>query len=63
MWDSWLEFQAEIKRSKDREEAEEAHRRYLRKKRISEICTWIGISIVAVVFVISAIFTTLAIVK
>jgi hypothetical protein len=63
MWDSWLEFQTEIKRSKDREEAEEARRRYLRKKRLGEICMWVGISIVAVVFVISAIFTTLAIVK
>ena len=63
MWDDWLRFQAEMKRSKEAQELEERQRRYLRKKRLGQICMWIGISIVAVVFIISAIFATLAIIK
>ena len=63
MWDDWLKFQAEMKRSRD-EEAKELKRLKLRRRAvIMNTIMLTGMSIAGVALIISVIMITLAIIK
>ena len=63
MWDDWLKFQAEVKRSREEEERERNLAKAKRRKMILDILMYgsIGVGVLALVF--AAISITLAIVK
>lgn len=63
MWDDWLSFQAEMKRSREQEARELALAKRKRRAMVLNALMWIGISTGAVMLTISAIMLTLAIVK
>ena len=63
MWDDWLQFQAEMKRSKEAQELEERKAKYARKKRILKFIMGGFYTIIGVLLTISAVFITLAIIK
>ena len=63
MWDDWVRFQAEMKRSRDEEELQERKLKYARKKRILNIFMYSFYTVVGALLVTSAIFITLAIMK
>ena len=63
MWDDWLRFQAEIKRSREEAEAEERRAKYERKKKIINFFTYTFYSIIGALLISSAIMITLAILK
>lgn len=63
MWDDWLRFQAEIKRSREEAEAEERRAKYNRKKKIINFFTYTFYSIIGALLISSAIMITLAILK
>lgn len=63
MWDDWLSFQAEMKRSREQEAKELALAKRKRRAMVLNALMWIGISTGAVMLTISAIMLTLAIVK
>ena len=63
MWDDWLKFQAEMKRSRD-EEAKELKRLKLKRRAvIMNTIMLTGMSIAGVALLISVIMITLAIIK
>ena len=63
MWDDWLRFQADIKRSREEAEAEERRAKYERKKKIINFFTYTFYSIIGALLISSAIMITLAILK
>jgi len=63
MWDDWLAFQAEMKRSRDAQELAERKAKYARKKRIVKIFMGAFYTVVGALLITSAIFITIAIVK
>lgn len=63
MWNDWLAFQAEIKRSREEAEAEERRAKYKRKKKIINFFTYTFYSIIGALLLSSAIMITLAILK
>ena len=63
MWDDWLMFQAEMKRSKEAQELEERKAKYARKKRILKFIMGGFYTIIGTLLIISAVFITLAILK
>jgi molecular chaperone GrpE (heat shock protein) len=63
MWDDWLAFQAEIKRSREQAEKEERIAKAKRKQMILNIFNWTSLGVISTVLVISAVYITLAILK
>jgi len=63
MWDDWLAFQSEMKRSREAEELAERRAKYARKKRIVKIFMGAFYTVVGSLLIASAIFITIAIVK
>jgi len=63
MWDDWLAFQSEMKRSREAEELAERTAKYVRKKRIVKIFMGAFYTVVGSLLIASAIFITIAIVK
>ena len=63
MWDDWVRFQAEMKRSRDEEELQERKLKYARKKRIVKIFMGAFYTVIGALLITSAIFITLAILK
>ena len=61
MWDDWLAFQAEMKRSREQEAREIAAAKSKRRALILNSLMWIGISVGVLVLVISAAMITLKI--
>ena len=61
MWDDWLAFQAEMKRSREQEAREIAAAKLKRRALILNSLMWIGISVGVLVLVISAAMITLKI--
>lgn len=62
MWDDWLAFQAEIKRSRDEEERQRKEAIAKRRKAVLDILLYGGIGIGGLMLVFAAISITLAIV-
>jgi molecular chaperone GrpE (heat shock protein) len=63
MWDDWLRFQAEMKRSKEAQQLEERKAKYARKKRILKFIMGGFYTIIGSLLIISAVFITLVIMK
>ena len=63
MWDDWLAFQAEMKRSREEAEREERIAKRKRKKTIINFFMYSLYAVLGVLVVSSAIFITLAILK
>ena len=63
MWDDWLAFQAEMKRSREEEEREKRIAKQKRKKVIVNFFMYTLYAVLGVLVVSSAIFITLAILK
>ena len=63
MWDDWLAFQAEMKRSREEEEREKRIAKQKRKKVIVNFFMYSLYAVLGVLVVSSAIFITLAILK
>ena len=63
MWDDWLSFQAEMKRSRDEQEKEERLAKFARKKRIVNIFMYSLYTVIGALLITSAVFITLAIIK
>jgi len=63
MWDDWLAFQAEMKRSRDAQELAERRAKYARKKRIVKIFMGAFYTVVGALLITSAIFITIALTK
>ena len=63
MWDDWLRFQAEMKRSREQEEREQRMAKQKRKRAIVNFFMYSLYAVLGVLVVSSAIFITLAILK
>lgn len=63
MWDDWVRFQAEMKRSRDEEELQERKLKYARKTRILNIFMYSFYTILGALLITSAIFITIAFLK
>ena len=63
MWDDWLAFQAEMKRSREEEEKIKTREKLRRRAIVVGIAMWTGLSIAGVILAISAVYITLAILK
>lgn len=63
MWDDWLAFQAEMKRSREEEEREQRLAKQRRKRAIINVFTYGLYTVLGVLVASSAIFITLAILK
>jgi molecular chaperone GrpE (heat shock protein) len=63
MWDDWLRFQAEIKRSREEAELEERRAKYRRKKRIIDFFMYTLYTAIGIMVVTSGVFITMAVVK
>ena len=63
MWDDWVRFQAEMKRSRDEEELQERKAKFARKTRILNIFMYSFYTILGALLVTSAIFITIAFLK
>jgi hypothetical protein len=63
MWDDWLQFQAEMKRSRDEQELAERKAKYARKQRIVKIFMGAFYTIIGALLISSAIFITLTFLK
>tara|TARA_R110000796_G_scaffold34020_4_gene87928 strand:- start:10970 stop:11413 length:444 start_codon:yes stop_codon:yes gene_type:complete len=63
MWDDWVRFQAEMKRSRDEEELQERKLKYARKKRILNIFMYSFYTVIGALLIVSAIFITIAFLK
>lgn len=63
MWNDWLAFQAEIKRSREEAEAEERRAKHRRKKRIINFFMYTLYTAIGIMVVSSAVFITMAIVR
>ena len=62
MWDDWVRFQAEMKRSRDEEELQIRKAKFARKKKIIEIFYYSAITFAVLLLISAGIFFTLAIV-
>jgi molecular chaperone GrpE (heat shock protein) len=63
MWDDWLAFQAEMKRSREQEEREQRIAKAKRRRMIFNIFNWTSLGVLLTVLAISAVYITLAILK
>jgi hypothetical protein len=63
MWDDWLKFQAEMKRSREEEERQIIIAKVKRKKRILNIFMYSLYTVIGVLLITSAIFITIAFLK
>lgn len=63
MWDDWLQFQLEMKRSREQQELEEKQTKRKRKKMLLDGILWGGVVLVAILAISSLIYLTLAISK
>ena len=63
MWDSWLEFQLEMKRSREQQEREERLAKQRRKRLILNTFLWSVVAVVGTGAVISMVSIALAIIK
>ena len=63
MWDDWLKFQAEMKRSRDEEALQIRKAKFARKKRILNIFMYSFYTILGALLITSAIFITIAFLK
>ena len=63
MWDDWVRFQAEMKRSRDEEELQIRKAKFARKKRILNIFMYSVYTVTGTLLITSAVFITLAIIK
>jgi hypothetical protein len=63
MWDDWVRFQAEMKRSRDEEELRIRKARFARKKKIMSYIMISSYTIIALLLTSSAVFITLAIIN
>jgi len=63
MWDDWLAFQAEMKRSRDAQELAERRAKHARKQRIVKIFMRAFYTVVGALLITSAIFITIALTK
>jgi len=63
MWDDWVRFQAEMKRSRDEEELQIRKARFARKKKIMSYIMISSYTIIALLLTSSAVFITLAIIN
>lgn len=63
MWDDWLAFQAEMKRSREEEEKTKTKEKLRRRAIVVGIAMWTGLSIAGMILAISAVYITLAILK
>ena len=63
MWDDWLAFQLEMKRSREQEAREIAAAKIRRRAMILNSLMWIGISVGILILAVSAAMITIAIVK
>ena len=61
MWDDWVRFQAEMKRSRDEEELQIRKAKFARKKKIIEIFYYSAITFAVLLLISTGIFFTLAI--
>lgn len=63
MWDDWLKFQSEMKRSREEEERELRLAKIKRRKTILSVFLYTGYTVAGLTLVTSAVFITLAILK
>ena len=63
MWDDWLAFQSEMKRSREAEKKEQDIAKMKRRKFILDFISWSGFSIAIVLIISASIYLTLAILK
>jgi len=63
MWDDWVRFQAEMKRSREEEELQIRKARFARKKKIMSYIMISSYTIIALLLTSSAVFITLAIIN
>lgn len=63
MWDDWLKFQAEVKRSKEQEERELRIAKAKRRRMIFNMFNWAALGVLMTMLAISAVYMTLAILK
>ena len=63
MWDDWLKFQAEVKRSKEQEERELRIAKAKRRRMIFNMFNWAALGVLMTMLAISAVYITLAILK
>jgi len=63
MWDDWLRFQVEMKRSREQEEKDNRLAKQKRKSMLLNILLWSSIGICTMLVVSSAIYLTLVILK
>ena len=63
MWDSWLEFQLEMKRSREQQEREERLAKQRRKRLILNTFLWSVVAVVGTGAIISMVSIALAIIK
>jgi len=63
MWDDWVRFQAEMKRSRDEEELQIRKAKFARKKKIMSYIMISSYTIIALLLTSSAVFITLAIIN
>ena len=61
MWDDWVRFQAEMKRSRDEEELQIRKAKFARKKKIIEIFYYSAITFAVLLLISTGIFFALAI--
>ena len=63
MWDDWVRFQAEMKRSRDEEELQIRKAKFARKKKIIQIFYYSAITFAVLLLISTGIFFTLAITR
>lgn len=63
MWDDWLAFQAEMKRSREEEERAKAAAKHKRKRVLLDTITWSITATVIALLLAASIYMTLAIMK
>jgi len=63
MWDDWLNFQSEMKRSREEAEREEKLEKIKRRKTVLSVFLYTGYTVAGIILITSAIFITLAIIK
>ena len=63
MWDDWLRFQAEMKRSREEEEREQRIAKAKRRRMIFNIFNWTALGVLLTVLAITSVYITLAILK
>ena len=63
MWDDWLAFQVEMKRSRDKEEEEKRKAKLRRRAFILGIVLWGSVGVGSIILVIAAVTITLTVIK